>query len=379
MTVSAQQFETSTAAAPKWYFIQVKGTGDNAGRVVTEENGKITGQPVTNGLLEKAKQLWRIEATSNATRYEIINKNSGKKLDIIYDGALGERIAVTSETPSTVWTILTAQTEGYSYLRIVTQPSGGVSGAGYLTQGGTTIDFALYFTKNTPVSDDAQFQFISIDVPIISTDKEISWLTVFNARGDLSGKCLTEIETTADLKLSMQEVTANNHHQQWKIINNPASKSSVNFVNRATGHQIGSTPIHNIYNYIQYVETETNGWTIEPLGNGQYEVHTGPAAAGKYWNAAIDGEIPANYVAGGSFDTGFAWKFQLTDEESTAIYAPDTNPVRIWVENRRIRVEGAEQYRVYTIYGTSIAGNRELPTGIYLVTVKGKTAKIFVK
>jgi hypothetical protein len=377
----AQPFEPSDATDPEWYFIQVRGTGDNAGKVVTEINGKVSGQPMETELAAKAKQLWRMELVPNASavQYEVINKCSGKKLDVLYDADLNERIAVAGETPSTVWTIQQVSGNYYS-LRIVTQPSGGIDRTIYLTQGGDALNSALYFAK--AASNDAQFQFISINTPIISSDDETVWMGIQSAQSDLSGKYLTEVETAGEIQLSMQaqNLTIDSHRQQWKIVSNPDSEGSVNFVNRATGHLISSTPLCDIYDYAQYAAAENAGWTIDELGNNQYEVRTGNLNTGKYWYAATDGKAPANYVAGASLNTGFAWKFRLKDDDVIdAIYTPEYDNIRVYAKNRRIYVEGADQYRVYTVYGTNVNGNSELPVGIYLVTVKNKTTKVLVK
>jgi hypothetical protein len=372
----AQPFEPSDATAPKWYFIQVKGAGDTAGKVITEINGKVTGQPVETGLTAIAKQLWRIEAVpgTGTVRYALINKYSGKKLDVSYDAVLNERIAIVSETPSTSWAIQPKPGDYYYDLRTVTQPSGGEKGATYLTQGGAALHSALYFTKLS--GDDTQFQFNSLDAPIVSNDNETAWLGIQSV---LSDKYLTEVETTDYIKFSMQDLVTDNHRQQWKIVNNSGSEGSVNFVNRATGHLISSTPVYDIYYYARYADAESAGWTIDRLENSQYEVHTGPVDTGKYWYAATDGETPASYVAGASLNTGFAWKFQLMAEDITAINVPEYDNLRVYAKNRRIYVEGADQYRVYTIYGTPVSGNDELPAGVYLVTIKNKTTKILVK
>ncbi|MDR2621318.1 MAG: hypothetical protein LBC48_01905 [Dysgonamonadaceae bacterium] len=382
------QFETSTASSPQWYFIQVKGTGDNAGKVVTEVNGQAVGLPVETGLAAKAKQLWRIELVPNSspTRYEIINKYSGNKLDIRYDAELGERIAIVSETPFTVWTIQVSS-GNYYYLRVATQPEGGVSGAGYLTQSGTSLNSVLYFTKSYTVAD-AQFQFVSIDAPIVSEDGETAWFSIHNAKSSLEEQCLTEVETPATtgvqltIQLAMQDFTAGNLRQQWKIVPIPASGGAVNFVNRQTGHVISTTPVYDIYDYACYADQETTGWTIGELGNDQYEVRTGTADGEKYWYAATNGESSGNYRKGASLNTGFAWKFQFRDEETfTAIDTPEPeyDDNRIVVRNKRIYVESAGPYRIYTIHGIRVNENRELPAGIYLVTIKNQTTKVLVR
>jgi hypothetical protein len=377
---SAQSFETGTATNPHWYFIQVKGSGDNAGKVVTEIDGRAYGRPKETGFAAKAKQLWRIEIVPNTSpvRYEVINKHSGNKLDVVYDSDLNERMAVVSETPSTIWTIQ-LQAGNYYTLRIVTQPQGGLTGAGYLTQGGESLNQALYFTKSAGNAD-AQFQFISIDAPVVSEGSETIWFSIHNAQNAFSNQCLTEVETATNTQLSLLDFTANNHRQLWKIVNNPASAGTVNFVNRQTGHLISAEPLYDIYNYARFTDNETSGWTIDDLGSNQYEVRTGVPEERKYWYAATAGVASAGYRQGASSNTGFAWQFRLRDDGTTqAFHTPESNLTRVWVENKRIFVEGNEHYRVYTLYGTRVNENSELPAGIYLVSVKNKTTKVLVK
>lgn len=375
--VWAQLFETSTEANPKWYYIQVDGTGDNVGKVVTESNGQIVGMPIANGLVAKAKQLWRFEASATANQFVIVS-NSGKKLDVAYDATLGKRIAVISETPTTEW-----KTDTYStsfYLSIVTQPTQGTGK--YLTVGDATLDNLIYFDSTNL---NARFKFISFDVPLISTDDEIAWMLIRTTKTGLSNQCVTEEDetNTSDIKLSMQDYAAGNFRQQWKIVS--ATGSAVNFVNRATGHLIGTTPVFNVYNYIQYIPANetTGGWTIAPLTSNQYEVYTGPANAGKYWNAATENEDRTDYKAGASLNTGFAWIFQFMATETNtpdAIHTPEgSNEVSVYARDRRIYVNSTDPYQVYTLYGVRVNGNQELPAGVYLVSVKGQTAKVIVK
>jgi hypothetical protein len=381
VNLMAQQFETSTAASPQWYIIQVKGSGDRAGLVVTEIDGQVSGRPLASGVSAKSRQMWRFEAMPENSRYEIVNRYSGRKLDVYYDAARGERIAKTSETPSTVWRIEATGIDANYYLRLVTQPEGGISGAGYLTQGGEELNSALYFTKLGADKDNLLFQFISMNLPVTSTENETVWFSIRSAQSALAGKLLTEIESTGNVQLALNESADGDLRQHWKIVANSASEGTVNFVNRATGNLISSVPVFDIYYYMQHAGTETAGWQMDSLGNNQYAIHTGAAGLERYWNAATAGQVPASYRKEAVLHSGFAWRFQFVDSDTpAAIVLPEYGNWRVRAENRRIHVEGADSYRIYTIQGIRVNRNSELLPGIYFVTVhNNKTVKVLVK
>lgn len=56
-----------------------------------------------------------------------------------------------------------------------------------------------------------------------------------------------------------------------------------------------------------------------------------------------------------------------------------TDNIKIYVNNRYIKVEGVEDFKVYTVTGMEVSAKSQLNTGIYLVSVHGKAYKVLVK
>jgi hypothetical protein len=383
LPVQAQKFEESTAADPRWYFIQVNGDGLTAGLVVTEKEGGLVGEAIkAGGLTEIARQLWRVERGNGSFSYHLINKYSGKKLDIVYSAERAERIAVLSETPSTEWRI---SASGDSYLlRVVTQPDGGTSGATCLTQAGRSSGYSLVFS--TGGSANAQYHFIAYKTfPVASTETETAWYRIQNAKSSLAGKSLSDTGSDGACGAFLMTASVDGDlSQQWKIVSKtaPFDAGKVDFVNRATGHAIGTSPVYDRYYFLPATgDYETSqGWRLQLADSARYEIASGSLAAGWYWNAAADNESPASYSSSHSREDGFTWHFSLVEEVITGIRKTELQPgIRVYTQDKRIYVEGAEQYTVTSILGSRVKNDRPLSTGVYLVTVKGQTTKVLVK
>ncbi|NDV46730.1 hypothetical protein D0T49_06680 [Paludibacter sp. 221] len=102
--IKAQLPETSTADSPVWYYIQVTGEGERAGRVFTTiaNDTKVYGRAViyTDDQSQKDTQWWRFEKTGS--QYRVINKATGKQLDIAYDSSKSiSHAALATESSAT--------------------------------------------------------------------------------------------------------------------------------------------------------------------------------------------------------------------------------------------------------------------------------------
>jgi len=374
--MQAKAQEASTADSPIWYFLQVTGIVDEtAGLVITAEDGdKVAGRPIiTVGLAEISKQLWRLELSGGY--YVIINKATGKKLDIAYDEVSSQRIAVLSDTPSTAWRFV--KTGSLNYLQANTLPTSGTGN--YLFQNGADSNFSLTFSVGR--NDNNKFGFVSFDQPYVSNDNETAWFTISSAKTGFTDKCLTDIVSAGDdAKFSIETPTANNYNQQWKIVKKN-SGALVEFVNRATGNVINTTTIFDVYFYTQSATdiTESKGWTINALESSQYEIYTTINGAPRYWGLSTENAAPPAYISGSSLNSAFAWKFKMVDSDIyTSTTAPKTADFRVSTRNHRIYVEGAEQYTITGISGVRFPNNKDLPNGIYIVNVNGKTVKVLV-
>jgi hypothetical protein len=159
----------------------------------------------------------------------------------------------------------------------------------------------------------------------------------------------------------------------------------LDFINRATGNAIHTNTRFDRYYYLNFTNNpvESDGWNLESLGNGQFSIFTKtPEGVVNYWYATTPNEPTTEYTNGYVLNSLYAWKFSWADEEnSTSIKKPSLNEegIRIYSYDKRIIVEGNSDFRITTVYGAPVPRNEYLPTGIYLVTVKGRTTKVLVK
>jgi hypothetical protein len=386
----AQRFEESTADNPKWFYIRVRGAGATAGLVITERAGVVTGETLQTELSTGIdQQLWRVEAgeTSSPTAkcYRIINKASGKKLDIAYDAGRTKRIAVASETPLTEWRIV-----NNTNLRAATEPAGGTSGQVYLTQTDSDGDYLLTFAASSGITNDnAKFDFWAYgSFPLICSGNAVAWLRIHNAKTSLSGQCLADVGDAAPQgPFLMVEQAADDHSQQWKIVyaNPPADPDRVDFVNRATGRAIGTTTVYDMYYYLQaFTVPEVNeGWRIEALSGALHQIASGSPTAAWFWNAMAmaDGEQPPLFYEGSpDKEQGFAWQFSLVEEKTTGIRRPEVSSnIKVYTRDRYIYVEGADSYTITNVCGMRMPHHRPLPAGVYIVNTDNNTIKVLVQ
>jgi hypothetical protein len=371
---------SSTEEDPKWYYIQVKGGGLTANRVLTEVDGQVLGQALkTESLDALSKQLWRFEIPSGASGYRIINKYSKKQLTVVYDATGNARRPAVTENSSTIWSFTTSPTPGYKYVKILNEPEEGVAGSIYLSQTAYNNNAYKLVTESSRTTDNELFRCVLNEVPVVSDDNVSIWM---NIRNPQTNKYLTDAVSSAPGINFMLDAKDNSQSQQWKII--AGEEGTVQFVNRATGNTIPAATNLNKYYYIQYPASSSNstGWQCASISStaNQYEVFSVSGGVTSYWNATTDGQKPLIYSAGNTANSTYAWVFTWVDEIYTGFTAPaPVDNVRVYSRDKRIYVEGCDEYLITALTGTAVRKNTELPSGIYLVTVKGKTTKILVK
>lgn len=382
--IAAQLPAQSTEDNPVWYYIKVVGSDDTLERVLTVTNDKVEGLPVSYDLNIMNRQLWRFEIGEMGTErgYIITNRATKKKLSVTYNETKGLRMAIVSDNPSTVWRFLAASAGIYNIWMSI-EPSEGVAGDINLFQTTVTEDYALSFTgSSNRTNPNARFSFALNDNPIASSDEDIVWMHIQNTQTE---KYLTDESLGSEAYFSMETLIDEGIEtsQQWKLVYK--ANSRINFINRATGNIIHTKTYFDRYYYLLNTNdpTESEGWDLEPLGNGQFAIFTTtPEGIVNYWYATVPDEPTTPYTNGYVLNSPYAWTFSVADEESSvSIEKPSIqeDTIRIYAYNKRIYVEGYNDYRIISIYGTPVPRNENLPTGIYLVTVKGRTTKVFVK
>jgi hypothetical protein len=380
MPLQAQSV-VSTANNPYWFCIQVQGADNDgtAGLVATAvEDDRVKGRQPATDLEGVYKQLWRIELSSGTNNYAIVNHATGKKLSAIYDADLNARVAVLSDVPSTEWGLGTVANGKY-YFEIRTKPTGGTGGS-YLSVGKNN-DFALTFATLTTLPS-CRYDLVA-PVPLISDDETPLW---YNFRSAANGKLLTLNDASPDIPFLLTDYSIElAADQQWKFIAIPDT-NLVEIVNRASGDKVATATQWNHYYYALSADptASTDGWKINALGAGKYEVQTiDENGVKRYWQTAVEGQAANSYVAG---EVETAWFLQWVGDaplpqQPTGIREALPENLRVYVDNRRIVVEGADdnEWTIYTTMGARVAKNAALPQGVYLIKIKDTTIKRLVQ
>jgi hypothetical protein len=308
-------------------------------------------------------------------------------------------------TSSTTWKF-ESSIDNYFNLKASAAPSGGNAAAVYTHQANnydsrnyvimlesssynntenSRFRFVLYQSAGTDPDPDPDFDF---DIELSDNNKTV-WYSIASAKPEYQNKVITDIVAggNSDIKFSIETLSPNNQNQQWKAVkkNTNVNDTRIDFINRATGRVISTGSVFkNPFYYVQFTvnQNESNGWRINSLGDGQFEI-SGLENDGstRYLNATSkNASLPEFYIEGLSKGTGFAWQFILSPK---MVFA-DTNDLLaantlIYVQDRQIVVEGTDDYVVRTIQGMSVEKRKsQLPVGVYLVTVNGKTIKVLV-
>ena len=221
-----------------------------------------------------------------------------------------------------------------------------------------------------------------LDNPVISTDDDIVWMYAKNVK---TGKYLTDAVASPQGKASFllePLKTDGNEIQQWKWI----AKSDNNrrtLVNRATGNMVSTDTDFDLYYYLLYTSnpTDGDGWQIERIADNQFAVYSTDAKGiVKYWHATLSGKATESYTKDSAKNSAYAWVFVWAPKGPTGITQPILpDNIRVYASDKRIYVEGCDNYTIFTLQGIPVYRNANLPAGIYLVTMEGKTSKVLVQ
>lgn len=373
----AQLPQTSTADNPKWYYIQVVGSGSSReNRVFNVKETNVIGSVLS---ATNSNQLFRFEKEND--KYFIITK-SNKKL------AAGKNGTVEAVVLNDVGTLFSfTPYENYFTLKSSSPAPGGSSDKLYVHQSSAS-DYKITLEVATwETALNSQFAFVPLEDVVYeySTDKKVIWYNIRSAKEGNEAKGMTDVSSSdSDIKIALEEIREDNDYQLWKLVKKGAR---ANIINKATGNYISSYSVvsqPNIkYNYIQAnPENESSGWAFKHIREAQYTIAgVDNDKITRYLTAATEGIDPTPYDASALFSSDVVWKLKkVKSEDYTSLPNFETEDnILIYSRNQKIIVEGAEDYAVRTIQGTMVAKNIELPVGIYLVTVNGKTTKLLVK
>ena len=371
----------STAENPVWYYCKVKGTGTRVDRILMVANNDVYGRFLSSitTATQRNNCLWRFEKSGNA--YVIINKQTNKKLSVRTDATKNIDVATVEENPDVTWEI-----NPYNDSFQIKASSGKYI---YQADDSSNRNFLIMLSA-AGTSANANYTFLPYndELPEISDTKDI-WYYIFSGNPEYKNKCITDINETGSgiVKFEIQDKQENNNYQQWKLIKPiNATNDNVHFVNRATNNIIQTRYDFDGYYNVQSTDNaeNSNGWQLTFINLDQFQI------SGKdeteitgYLNASLNqGEAAPIPLKTEFLNSNYSWRFEKakggTSIEEIDVPDPFDN-IRIYVINKRIVVEGTDDYMLTHISGMRMPKDRELHTGVYLVTIQGKTKSVLVK
>lgn len=384
ITAQSEFPEASTADKPVWYYIQVKGTDTRKGRILSAALSSVTGKYLEDITPSQRNScLWRFEKTGDA--YTIINKSySIHKLDTTYSTTHRSNIITlkTAASSTLTWTF-----ESYNDFWLIKSSTGL-----YIFQGAAAMDYVV-ISSAYGASDNGSFSFLKYeDTPPEVSDTKDVWYYIYSAQTGNTDKCITDTKAAAgnEIKFSLTPKSTDSiamEAQQWKMIQpENATNNNVLFVNRATGNIIQTEYDYNGYfNATSTTDPEnSNGWALTFINLNQFKI-SGLNADGDtgYLNvSSLQEEASSIPLENDFFNSAYAWTFEPVDRITSMDQPEDPfadSSVRVRVENRRIIVEGTDDYSVYHVSGIQVEKEIELPVGVYLVSIDGHTKAYLVK
>ena len=376
--------EVSTSENPIWHYIQVVGTdATRKDKVfsITSSDGYYDLYAVDLSTLtttsRKNLSLFRFEKNADGS-YKIIHRSTNRELDIRTKAS--STIGTVVDNSSLSWK-LNAYNNAYQILS---------SDGKYLFVGGSTVDYDVT-TSTLGTSNNALFKFLVYNntTPEISDTTDV-WYYIYSGQTGNKNKCITDVNETGSgvVKFTLTDKENNNNAQQWKVIKpTNDTNSTLHFVNRATGNIIQTA--YDFTGYFNAKSTtdveKSNGWKLTFIDFDQFRIsgldNTGTTG---YLNASSTTERAELIPSSSNFvNSAYAWRFKKVDS-GTSIDKIETNETsnlfdNVKVENKRIIVEGIDNYTISHISGISVQKNIELPVGVYLVTINGKTKSYLVK
>ncbi|MDH8701936.1 hypothetical protein M2138_001288 [Dysgonomonadaceae bacterium PH5-43] len=370
--------EASTAAEPKWYYIQVVGDTGRENRVFAASGSYLIGEAISK---TKDAQLFRFEKSGD--NYIIINKSTGSKVNVGKNGS--DDALVLSDAGLEFKLDYLTSSKLYYQIKATSPVTGGDASKLWAHQANSNSSYKIILVNtawNTGIN--SQFSFIPYENYVFeySTDTNDIYYTI-ESQGANSG-CITDASGANSGKLTVEELQANKDNQLWKVSLNG---TKVNFINKATGNVINTESAidenNMMYNFTQLSTsaTSSNAWTLSHVRAGQHTIagiETDNVT--RYLNAALDGTTPDVYDSADLINSNFAW---ILNKKKVTSSLPEVQEVgegiNIYSINKRIFVEGTDSFEVRNLQGITVNKNTELSTGVYLVTVSGVTKKVMVK
>lgn len=378
---TAQLPSVGTDEDPVWYYIQTKGDAARRLLVWTVSGTTVYGKAVNaDSQASIDSQLFRFEKSGN--NYYLINKATQQKINAKMEGS---NVYLNVDNTGRPFAIGPIANTPYYGIQAVTAP--GTADYIYVHQGNNGYSWRVILINTTyAYGESSQYSFVPYDEMNLtySTEGNDTWYKIKSAPS--LNECFEDASSsTAESIISLGNESVMSDSQLWKLVKKTGS-TTVDIINKATGAVIQTQSevdeSNLLYNYTQLSPNanESKGWTLRYIGAGQYTL-SGMEEDNivRYLYAASKGSKPDNYDENQLINSSFAWKLSKVTTGTSIPISPELDHIRIYSENRRIVVEGTDDYVVRTLQGVTVNKSIVLPVGIYLVTTHAKTTKIFVQ
>lgn len=204
------------------------------------------------------------------------------------------------------------------------------------------------------------------------------------------GLCIqdsTDEANTTGYQWIVSAYKSGNALQAWLLESTGTADSTAFYLRNAeTGRYISSeTKYHKAKLGIMYLpESSTKGsvWNFTRLSNGQYVVSTADSYGLRRYLAPCDTlRIPSPF--GGMNNAGnsaFVWNLYNSSDDLTGLKAVDAEKtVGVGQIDGHILVSGTDSYRIYDASGRTVAAERRLPKGVYIVVAGKEAHKVSIK
>ncbi len=425
--------QLSDATNEYWYYLQncmTAGTSQSEanriGRYLTSQGTEkqAYGQSLLTTETARDLQLWKFVADPNGAtgnEYFIINKSTGNVLskgtgssasaalatstvrnlpvsDIYGDGNYYDRYYTRSTTGGS-FKITVIENTDYPCVII----NGQVTPANYLAcandKGGVQDGSGAVAGANPPHTPRvwAIYPKATIDAryPVLSTDDATNetwyYLKSASATNEYSNLVLYDNEGT--INAADKDVTGNDNTQKWKFI--ASNLDSLLYIKNKATENYMVAPAAGTAAGIMATTSVTPGYmciqdlfrTNETGGNTQFRISGGlPISLLALGRAlAITSTTDVQHLAGASptgalgWDSNYAFYLEKIVTDPTGINNAKTPGFYVSANNSYIQVEGATDYRVYTIYGIEVNPSAKQTTGIYIVKIGNTSQKVYVK
>lgn len=391
--IAAQLPETSTAVDPIWYYIQVKGEGDRAGRVFSVNNNDIYGGYISDIQNDTDRKNYLFRFEKNGEQYSIISRLDGKNLNIRTAPEIESNFSILTLTSNAAgaWELIP---QG-NYFQIKSSTG---DYAHQANSGGNRNFVTMTVDSEWSNDDNSYYHFVLYDnsLPQASTT-ENHWYYIKSGNPQYSNMCVTDITDNGEdfIKFELQDLVVNNRYQQWKLVSLTGSnRDAYYFINRETENIIqtaydfdGYYTSDNFTGYYSVQTTQdkaaTNGWRLNYIEGNQFTI-SGLNDLGilAYLNVASTESVP-EFLPANIFSSVYSWTFKEELDPGTGIediVAPGQgSDINIYTVGRKIVVEGTEDYTITNISGIRMSKNHALPVGIYIVNANGITRSILVR